>query len=118
MELSIFHLLPAIPVSQTVAIESKLERRAKNSAPIRRDLTRLLVYRVLARIDRGCRRVFDLVASGEGPWITYSLVSALDVGEEGEGPIPLENNRPSREKGRKMYTSLENPFFPPSLKLE
>lgn len=32
------------------------------------------------RIDRSSRRyrrVFDLVASGEGPRITYSLVSAL-----------------------------------------
>lgn len=66
------------------------------------------------RIDRRYRgRVFDLVASGEGPWITYSLVSALgvgDLGEEGEGP-PLENDRPLPKQGRKGLSCRKSFFF-------
>lgn len=69
----------------------------------------------LPRIDRRYRgRVFDLVASGEGPWITYSLVSALDVGdlaEEGEGS-PLENDCQNCGGGKDYL--VENPFFFPS----
>lgn len=61
------------------------------------------------------------MASGEGPWITYSLVSALDVGdlgEEGEGS-PLENDGPLPKQERKGYYLVENPFFffLPSLEL-
>ena len=61
-------------------------RLAKRRSPItwsRSFRSGLLVYRVLVRRvesigGRRYRRVFDLVASGEGPRITYSLVSALD----------------------------------------
>lgn len=66
------------------------------------------------RIDRRYRgRVFDLVASGEGPWITYSLVSALDVGdlgEEGEGS-PLENDGPLPKQERKGLSCRKSFFF-------
>lgn len=69
------------------------------------------------RIDRRYRgRVFDLVASGEGPWITYSLVSALDVGdlgEEGEGS-PLENDGPLPKQERKGLSCRKSFFFLPS----
>lgn len=59
------------------------------------------------------------MASGEGPWITYSLVSALDVGdlgEEGEGS-PLENDGPLPKQERKGLSCRKSFFFLPSLEL-
>lgn len=72
-------------ISDTVCFFSFLKLMVSNIATI----TFTRESKGLKRIDhstRRYRRVFDLVSCGEGPRITYSLVTAPDVGDRDVDP--------------------------------